>query len=60
MEADDHKILFDTGRRPETVLQNAQELGIDLSEVEDVFLSHNHGDHTGGFVTLRNRLTTAL
>lgn len=56
VEVDGKKILFDTGRKPETVLNNAEELGIDLSEVEDVFLSHNHGDHTGGLLTLRARL----
>lgn len=56
VEVDGKQILFDTGRRPETVLQNAEELGIDLSTVEDVFLSHNHGDHTGGLLTLRERL----
>ncbi|MGB5205001.1 MAG: hypothetical protein WBN63_12485, partial [Eudoraea sp.] len=38
VEVDGKKILFDTGQRPETVLQNALDLGIDLSEVEDVFL----------------------
>ena len=56
VEADGRKILFDTGGRPETVFQNASELGVDLSDVEDVFLSHNHGDHTGGLVTLRREL----
>ena len=56
VEVDGKKILFDTGNKPETVLKNAKELGIDLSDVEDVFLSHNHGDHTGGLITLRNEL----
>ena len=56
VEADGKKILFDTGNRPETVLKNARELKIDLSEVEEVFLSHNHGDHTGGLLTLRREL----
>lgn len=56
VEVDGNKILFDTGRKPETVLKNAEELGIDLSQVEDVFLSHNHGDHTGGLLTLRKKL----
>ena len=56
VEVDGRKILFDTGARPETVLQNAIEMGIDLSDVEDVFLSHNHWDHTGGLLTLRNEL----
>lgn len=58
VEADGRKILFDTGARPETVLKNAEELGIDLSEVEDVVLSHHHGDHTGGLARLREALST--
>ncbi len=53
VEADGRKILFDTGFRPQTVLHNAAVLGIDLSAVTDVVLSHNHGDHTGGLLTLR-------
>lgn len=56
VEVDGKKILFDTGKNPETVLRNAQDLGINLSDVEHVFLSHNHGDHTGGILTLRKEL----
>ncbi len=56
IEADGHRILFDTGSRPDTVLQNARTLRVDLSDVEDVVLSHNHGDHTGGLVRLRQEL----
>lgn len=56
IEAGDAKILFDTGMRPETVLGNARELGVDLSTVDTVILSHNHFDHTGGLVTLRREL----
>ena len=56
VEADGHKILFDTGARPRTVLDNARELKVDLSDVEDVVLSHFHHDHTGGLLTLRQEL----
>jgi len=56
VEAGEQKILFDTGARPNTVLNNAEELGIDLSEVTDVFISHHHLDHTGGLITLRKEL----
>src|SRR4051812_16046706 len=52
VEADGHKILFDTGARPDTVASNIKEMRIDLSGVRDVILSHNHDDHTGGLVTL--------
>ncbi len=57
VEADGRRILFDTGLHPETVLQNARELGIDLSSVTDVVLSHHHGDHTGGLLALRRELS---
>jgi 7,8-dihydropterin-6-yl-methyl-4-(beta-D-ribofuranosyl)aminobenzene 5'-phosphate synthase len=53
VEADGHKIMFDTGARPRTVLENAQELKIDLSDVQDVVLSHFHDDHTTGLMALR-------
>jgi 7,8-dihydropterin-6-yl-methyl-4-(beta-D-ribofuranosyl)aminobenzene 5'-phosphate synthase len=57
VEADGRRVLFDTGLRPETVLENARELGIDLSSVTDVVLSHHHGDHTGGLLALRRELS---
>jgi 7,8-dihydropterin-6-yl-methyl-4-(beta-D-ribofuranosyl)aminobenzene 5'-phosphate synthase len=53
VEVDGHRILFDTGARPETVKQNARELKVDLDSVDDVILSHNHDDHVGGLLTLR-------
>ena len=57
VEADGKKILFDTGARPNTVLENAKELKIDLSDVQDVILSHFHDDHTTGLMTLRRELS---
>jgi 7,8-dihydropterin-6-yl-methyl-4-(beta-D-ribofuranosyl)aminobenzene 5'-phosphate synthase len=56
IEADGHSILFDTGARPDTVLKNAEELGIDLSTINTVVISHNHWDHIGGLVSLRHNL----
>jgi 7,8-dihydropterin-6-yl-methyl-4-(beta-D-ribofuranosyl)aminobenzene 5'-phosphate synthase len=38
------------------VLTNAKELHVDLSNITDVVLSHNHHDHTGGLMTLRRAL----
>ncbi len=56
VEADGHKILVDTGGSPETVLKNAAALRIDLSDVQDVLLTHNHSDHTSGLLTLRREM----
>jgi 7,8-dihydropterin-6-yl-methyl-4-(beta-D-ribofuranosyl)aminobenzene 5'-phosphate synthase len=57
VQVDGRKFLFDTGARPETVLRNAQEMGLDLSDVTDVIISHNQIDHTAGLLTLRRELS---
>ncbi len=56
VEADGHRLLVDTGARPDTVLTNLHDLGIDISDVNEVVLTHNHRDHTGGLLTLRQEL----
>lgn len=56
VEADGHRVLLDTGAHPETVLQNARDLKIDLSDVQEVILTHNHWDHTTGLVPLRREM----
>lgn len=53
VEIDGRRILFDTGNRPETVLNNLREMKMDLAGVPSVILTHHHRDHTGGLVTLR-------
>jgi len=40
-------VLFDTGQS-DKLLHNAQLLGVNLSDVDYVVLSHGHYDHTGG------------
>ncbi len=41
-------ILFDTGVTPEGALHNIEVLGIDLSSIQAIVLSHGHTDHTHG------------
>jgi 7,8-dihydropterin-6-yl-methyl-4-(beta-D-ribofuranosyl)aminobenzene 5'-phosphate synthase len=57
LEVDGQRLLIDTGERPETVVKNASELGIDLSGVSDLVLTHNHSDHTSGLLSLRRELS---
>jgi len=59
VEADGHKILYDTGSSADMVLKNARALDVDLSDVEDVILSHNHWDHVAGLMTLRREFVRA-
>jgi 7,8-dihydropterin-6-yl-methyl-4-(beta-D-ribofuranosyl)aminobenzene 5'-phosphate synthase len=56
IEADGHRVLLDTGAHPETVLQNAHDLHIDLSDVREVILTHNHWDHVSGLMALRKEM----
>jgi 7,8-dihydropterin-6-yl-methyl-4-(beta-D-ribofuranosyl)aminobenzene 5'-phosphate synthase len=58
VEADSNKILFDAGGHERTVLENAKELNIDLSNVPVLILSHWHDDHTTGWLPLRNTMDT--
>ncbi|MFL2612805.1 MAG: MBL fold metallo-hydrolase [Flavobacteriaceae bacterium] len=60
IELDGKKILFDTGSREQTVIKNAEELGINLNNIDNVFLSHNHKDHTGGLFNLRKNYPTSF
>ena len=60
IEADGERILFDTGSRENTVLLNAEELNIDLGDIKDVFLSHNHSDHTGGLISLKKNIPNSF
>lgn len=43
-------LLMDTGPSPDVVLHNAETMGIDLSKIDLIFLSHGHYDHTGGLI----------
>lgn len=47
VETENRKVLLDTGMSISAV-HNADVLGIDLSTVDTIVLSHSHIDHTGG------------
>ena len=47
IEADGFRILFDTGQSF-SITHNARMLGISLSTIDKLVLSHGHFDHTGG------------
>ncbi len=47
LETEKYRILLDTGAS-DVFIRNAEKMGIDLSTVDYVFISHGHSDHAGG------------
>jgi hypothetical protein len=47
-----HTLLFDTGVSPDGLAINVERMGIDVSEIEALVLSHGHFDHCGGLAGL--------
>ncbi|MFX1512761.1 MAG: MBL fold metallo-hydrolase [Promethearchaeota archaeon] len=48
IETPELTILFDTGPDPDALRENAEILGISLSEIDFVIISHGHQDHLHG------------
>lgn len=55
VETAGRKILFDTGQST-SASHNADLLGIDLSKINKIVLSHGHYDHTGGLRQILHRI----
>ncbi len=47
IETKNHKLLFDTGASS-LFLENAKKMGVNISEIDLVVISHGHYDHGGG------------
>lgn len=58
IETAKHKLLLDAGQS-DAVIKNAKTLGIDLTDVDRLFLSHGHYDHSGGIIAFHEMNPTA-
>ena len=58
VETGKHKILVDTGAT-DAFLINAENLGIDITKIDTVILSHGHYDHSGGLLAFAKKNTSA-
>jgi 7,8-dihydropterin-6-yl-methyl-4-(beta-D-ribofuranosyl)aminobenzene 5'-phosphate synthase len=48
IERDGKRILFDTGNNPDILAENVKRLGVDLTKLDFVVVSHRHTDHATG------------
>lgn len=55
LETDEERILFDAGYS-DILLRNAEKMGIDLSALTHIVISHGHDDHTRGLQFLMERV----
>ncbi len=56
-------ILFDTGAKGDILMGNMEKLSIDPKNIDYVFISHDHWDHTGGleeFLKINNNVKVFL
>ena len=58
IETKKHRLMFDTGQT-DAVVNNARVLGVDLSSVDIIILSHGHYDHSGGILPISGLNHTA-
>ncbi len=56
IEAEDRKILFDTGNDLAAFLSNSEAMGIDCQTITDVIFSHKHRDHITGCEEILQKL----
>jgi len=50
LDTGEFRILLDTGASG-LFMRNAERLGLDMKEIEYVFISHGHADHIGGLIS---------
>ncbi len=55
IETDQHKILMDAGLSGKKIKSLLAEVGVDINDIDMVFLSHDHSDHSKGLGVLMRR-----
>lgn len=60
IEAEDRRLLFDTGQSGTVLLRNLELLEVDPATIDALAISHAHYDHTGGLPALLGRLRPGI
>jgi 7,8-dihydropterin-6-yl-methyl-4-(beta-D-ribofuranosyl)aminobenzene 5'-phosphate synthase len=55
IEGTERTILFDTGTQPSILFHNIDRLNVSIDDIDVIVISHQHGDHTGGLLSVLNR-----
>ncbi|MGB6674410.1 MAG: MBL fold metallo-hydrolase [Candidatus Nitrosopolaris sp.] len=55
-----NRFLFDTGVSENGIIFNADLLGVDLTNIEAIILSHGHMDHFAGLLSVMKRISRPL
>lgn len=56
-ENEKKRVFFlDTGGPKQSIISNAESMGLDFSDVDKLILSHGHVDHFGGFIAVLPKL----
>lgn len=53
-------ILFDTGANGEILLENMHKMKISPSIIDEIFISHDHWDHTGGLSAILQKVDAPI
>ena len=48
-------ILLDTGTQSDILFHNVRQLNVDIQEIDKIFITHIHRDHTGGLLPLLDK-----
>lgn len=56
IELEGQVFLFDSGAKGDILLSNLQKLGLDPNRINQVIISHLHGDHIGGLPAVSQKL----
>ena len=51
-----NKFLFDTGVSKDGIVHNSDVLGVNLTDIETIILSHGHFDHISGLISTLKRI----
>ncbi len=55
IEAGGAKILIDAGRSAKALCASLQSIGVDIDEIDAIFITHEHNDHTSALQTLSHK-----